>query len=109
MGSYDSAGLGGEPADPGSSPHGFAAEETRSLWLLDDPGRGLPAPFRIVPAPLRRAGPLPRRPALVPVRLDPGAQVRARRLRLSGLKVWQEGALRGRCDVHVVDASFRQV
>ena len=59
MGSYDSAGLGGEPADPGSSPHGFAAEETRSLWLLDDPGRGLPAPFRIVPAPLRRAGPLP--------------------------------------------------
>ena len=77
MGSYDSAGLGGEPADPGSSPHGFAAEETRSLWLLDDPGRGLPAPNRIVPALLRRAGALPTPTARVPVRLDPGAPARA--------------------------------
>ncbi|MGB8414844.1 hypothetical protein, partial [Paraburkholderia sp.] len=58
-GSYDSAGLDGPQADPGSSPHGFAAEETRSLWLLDDPGRGLPTPYRIVPALLRRAGALP--------------------------------------------------
>ena len=108
MGSYDSAGLG-EPADPGSSPHGFAAEETRSLWLLDDPGRGLPAPYRIVPALLRRAGALP---------TPSGAGPRAPRSGRAGarvtpavirLKVWQEGGLPGRWDVHVVDASFRQV
>ena len=73
MRSYDSAGLGGPQADPGSSPHGFAAEETRSLRLLDDPGRGLPAPYRIVPALS------PRLLARVPVRLDPGALARARR------------------------------
>ncbi len=59
MGSYDSAGLGGPQADPGSSPHGFAAEETRSLRLLDDPGRGSLALYRIVAAQLRRAGALP--------------------------------------------------
>src|ERR1700709_460052 len=59
MGWYDSAGLGGPQADPGSSPRGSAAGETRSLRLLDDPGRGLPSPYRIVPALLRRDGALP--------------------------------------------------
>ena len=59
MRSYVTAGLGGPQTDPGSSPHGFAAEESRSLRLLDDPARGLPALCRIVPALLRRAGALP--------------------------------------------------
>ena len=77
MRSYDSDSLGGPQADPGSSPHGFAAEETHSPGCLTTPAvvclRRTGSSRRYCAAPALS----PRLPARVPVRLDPGAPARA--------------------------------
>src|ERR1700733_12824691 len=75
---------------PGSSPHGFAAEETRSLRLLDDPGCGSLALYRIVPALLRRAGALPTPTGAGPRAPQSGRAGARVTLRSSAPKVWQE-------------------